>query len=557
MVITKIIIQNYKLIERTEFNVEPDFNIFVGENDSGKSTLLEAIAILTTGKLNGFNLDRQLKANLFNKVVRDDYRSAVGKKRAIAPPEIVLEAYCSSDNTVEHAKYKGTNNLLREDCPGIRVRVLFNSVYEQTLKDMLDKGKVFDIPVEFYKVDFNYFSGDPVAGFRNCPIKAVFIDTTRKDYSSMVDRFVSESITSYLSQEEQTNLSTVYRKNRNDFHSNDIVKKLNDDIGAQEHVSGRVLRIDLKEEGIDEWKRQMSVVVDDTPFENVGFGSQNTIKVELAIKNSQEQVNVVLMEEPENNLSYTNMAKLIARVLKSSGKQIFISTHSSYVANKLSLKKLLLVSNGEVSSFTELPDVTIKYFQKLPGYDTLRLVLAEEVILVEGPTEELILQRAYIDEHSNEGEGRLPQDDGIDIITVNSLAFKRYCDIAAVIKKAITIVIDNDGSLENIRKKYKGYIENKKLFTFLYETDETLSTIEPSVLAVNTIDGVPTDEFKVAISKNDSMKNKSIEEIQSFMSANKTEWAMRVFESDQKIKYPKYIKKAVQECHKAVCRRVR
>jgi putative ATP-dependent endonuclease of OLD family len=547
MVITKIIIQNYKLIGRTEFNVETDYNIFVGENDSGKSTLLEAIAILTTGKLNGFNFDRQLKANLFNKAVRDEYRSAVGKKRVIAPPEIVLEAYCSSDyNPVEHATYKGTNNLLREDCPGIRVSVAFNSVYEQTLKDMLNKGKVFDIPVEFYKVDFNYFSGQPVAGFRNCPIKAVFIDTTRKDYSNMVDRFVSESITSYLSQEEQTNLSTAYRKNRNDFHSNDIVKKLNEDVGAQEHVSGRVLRIDLKEEGIEEWKRQMSVIVDDTPFENVGFGSQNTIKVELAIKNSQEQVNVVLMEEPENNLSYTNMAKLIARILKSSGKQIFISTHSSYVANKLSLKKLLLVRNGEVSPFTALPEDTIKYFQKLPGYDTLRLVLAEKVILVEGPTEELILQRAYIDEHSTEKEIKLPQDDGIDIITVNSLAFKRYCDIAAVIKKPITIVTDNDGSLENIRKKYKGYIENKELFTFLYETDEALPTIEPSVLEVNTTDGAPTVAFKAAISKNGSMKNKSREEILSFMSANKTEWAMRVFESDQKIKYPKYIKEAVQ-----------
>jgi putative ATP-dependent endonuclease of OLD family len=185
-------------------------------------------------------------------------------------------------------------------------------------------------------------------------------------------------------------------------------------------------------------------------------------------------------------------------------------------------------------------------FQKLPGYDTLRLVLAEKVILVEGPTEELILQRAYIDEHSTEKEIKLPQDDGIDIITVNSLAFKRYCDIAAVIKKPITIVTDNDGSLENIRKKYKGYIENKELFTFLYETDEALPTIEPSVLEVNTTDGAPTVAFKAAISKNGSMKNKSREEILSFMSANKTEWAMRVFESDQKIKYPKYIKEAVQ-----------
>jgi predicted ATP-dependent endonuclease of OLD family len=68
----------------------------------------------------------------------------------------------------------------------------------------------------------------------------------------------------------------------------------------------------------------------------------------------------------------------------------------------------------------DLSDETVRYFKKLPGYDTLRLVLAEKVILVEGPTEELVIQRAYLDKKS-----RLPSSDGIDIITVNSLAFKR------------------------------------------------------------------------------------------------------------------------------------
>jgi predicted ATP-dependent endonuclease of OLD family len=547
MIIKKIIIQNYKLISRTEFMVEPDYNIFVGDNDSGKSTLLEAIAILTTGKLNDYGFERQIKANLFNKTVRDEYRKAVMEKKDASLPEIVLEAYCHSDNTLEQSTYKGSNNTLHENCPGIRVKVGFNAVYEQTLKNMLNNGEVFDIPIEFYKVDFNYFSGTSVAGFRNCPIRAAFIDTTRKDYSNMVDRFVSESITSYLSKEEQTDLSTAYRKNRNGFHSHDVVKKLNEDVGAQEHISGRVLKIDLKEEGIDEWKRQMSVIVDDTPFENVGFGSQNTIKIELAIKNSQEQVNVVLMEEPENNLSFSNMAKLIARILKSSGKQIFVSTHSSYVANKLSLKKLLLVQNGKVSAFTTLPEDTIMYFQKLPGYDTLRLVLAEKVILVEGPTEELILQRAYMDKHSTEDGKRLPLDDGIDIITVNSLAFKRYCDIAVILNKPITIVTDNDGSIDTkIKAKYADYIENK-LFTFLYEPDEKLYTIEPSILSVNTKEGgEPTDEFKAAISKNGSMLQKAYDEILAFMNGNKTEWAMRVLESDQKISYPKHIEDAIQ-----------
>lgn len=42
------------------------------------------------------------------------------------------------------------------------------------------------------------------------------------------------------------------------------------------------------------------------------------------------------------------------------------------------------------------------------------------------------------------------------------------------------------------------------------------------------------------------MKNKSKEEIQSFMSGNKTEWSFRVFDSDEKIKYPEYILNAIK-----------
>lgn len=109
------------------------------------------------------------------------------------------------------------------------------------------------------------------------------------------------------------------------------------------------LTIDLKED-VDSWKSQMSVVVDEIPFENVDFGTQNTIKMGLVLKNAADQVNIILMEEPENNLSYTNMAKLISRVENSSEKQVFISTHSSFVANKLDLH-MYLVKN--VSFWTD------------------------------------------------------------------------------------------------------------------------------------------------------------------------------------------------------------
>lgn len=531
MIIKKLHIENYKLLRYVTFDVNPEFNVFVGENDSGKSSILEAISILISGKLSGYAFDKQLRATIFNDEVRKDYIQSIKDGKPLAPPRIIFEAYCEDGDM----KYSGTNNQFGEDCCGIRVIAEISQHYSPSYRELLSNGDLSDIPVELYSVSANYFSGDPVV-YKYCPIKAAFIDTTKKDYSGIVDRFVSENITSFLSEDEQTDLSTAYRKVRNEFHSNEVVLRLNESVKQNVHIADRQLSIDLKEEDPDGWKRQMAAVVDDVPFENIGFGSQNVIKIELAIKNSEDQSNVILLEEPENNLSYTNMAKLIQHVCDSERKQVFISTHSSYIANKLDLGNMYLVRNGDIRPFSLLSDDTKRYFKKLPGYDTLRIVLAEKVVLVEGPTDELIIQRAYFDK-----KGHLPISDGIDIIVVDSLAFKRYCDIAIILKKPVIVVTDNDGSIEkSITQKYQDYLDSEWIKIF-YEENETLNTIEPSVLEVNLENGEPTESFRTAISKNGSMKNKSKTEVLDFMKAHKSEWALRVFDASVTINYPRYI----------------
>lgn len=205
-----------------------------------------------------------------------------------------------------------------------------------------------------------------------------------------------------------------------------------------------------------------------------------------------------------------------------------------------------LLHKGKIKSMNKLPDTTKKYFNKLPGYDTLRVVLAEKVILVEGPTDELIIERAYLDEY-----GRLPIEGGIDVIVVDALAFKRYCDIAKLLNKKMIIVTDNDGDIQkNINDKYVEYLNDDNLI-FVYEKDEALNTIEPSVLEVNCEKDEPTETFREAISKKNSMKNKNKQEMLEFMLNNKAEWALRVFESEKKINYPEYIKNAIKQYNKS------
>lgn len=538
MMIKKLLIKNYKSIEKVVIEMKSDVNIFVGENDSGKNTILEAISIVSTGNLNGRSFEKQIKANLFNQNIREKYIASLkSKKQVQSPPVIIIEAYLDMDD----AAFTGTNNELREDCAGIRMELAFNSEYSEAYKQMLKDEEIYDIPVEFYAVSYHYFKGTSVV-YRYAPVKGTFIDTTRKDYSYVMDKFVTSNIATYLTTKEQTDLSTAYRKSRHAFQENEVVKQLNYSMRNNVTVNEKSVAVDLKEDNIDEWKHQMSIIVESIPFENIGFGTQNAIKIELAIKNSKEQVNLVMMEEPENNLSYTNMTRLIEHIIQSEEKQMFISTHSSYIANKLNLGNIFLLYNGKIKSMGELPEDTKRYFKKLPGYDTLRVVLAEKVILVEGPTDELIIQRAYLDEY-----GKLPLEDGIDVIVVDSLAFKRYCDIAVLLKKKIIIVTDNDGDIQkNINDKYSEYLDKTNL-VFIYEKNEMLNTIEPSVLEANCKNGKPTEIFKKVISKNGSMKNKNKQEVLSFMTNNKAEWAFRVLESEKKINYPEYIKDAVKQ----------
>lgn len=537
--IKKLLIKNFKSVKEVTIELNPKINIFVGENDSGKSTILEALSIITTGRLHFYPFERQIKANLFNVDIRREYIKEIAEGKNPEPPKIIIEAYL--DDNID-PKISGKNNEQHENVPGIRMVVEMDREYSEVYKQMLSSNSVYDIPVELYKVSYNYFSGSEKVIFRFSPLKSVFIDAAHKDYSYMVDKFINTSINDILDQQDKIELSREYRNARYKFKEAEQVKKLNKEVAEKNKFDDRKVSIDLNETRVDSWIEQMTVVVEDTPFEYVGFGTQNTIKSELALENSADKINIIIMEEPENNLSYTNMAKLIERVEATAGKQIFIATHSSYVANKLDLKNLFLVNEGSAKAFSKLDKDTVNYFKKLPGYNTLRVVLAEKVILVEEPTDELILQRAYMDM-----KGHLPIKDGIDIIVVDSLAFKKYCAIAVMIGKQISIVTDNDENIKGLKERYSDYIDNP-LTRFFYEKNETFNTLEPSVLNANCEDdGIPTEKFKNVVYKKSKNKKLSFEEMSSFMQKNKTEWAMRVFDSEEKIEYPEYITDVINQ----------
>jgi len=236
-----------------------------------------------------------------------------------------------------------------------------------------------------------------------------------------------------------------------------------------------------------------------------------------------KESDVILIEEPENHLSFSTMHMLIEMINeKCVDKQLVMTTHSAFVLNKVGIEKLILVGdNKQILTLKDLPYDTQKYFKKLPGYDTLRLVLAKKSILVEGPSDELFVQMAYKKKH-----GKLPIENGVDVICVKGLSFKRFLDIAKILEKNVVVVTDNDKDLARVAAKYKDYVcDTIKVF---YGDDIKYPTLEPQIVNCNdlaVLDRVlgTTHADKVQLSAYMGNKN------------NKTECALQLFETAEEI----------------------
>jgi putative ATP-dependent endonuclease of OLD family len=280
--------------------------------------------------------------------------------------------------------------------------------------------------------------------------------------------------------------------------------------------------------------------VDEIPFQQIGKGEQCIIKTNLALSHRKDkESSLMLLEEPENHLTYSKMSELVYNIEKYYiNKQIIITTHSSFISNKLDLKNIILLSNNKILKLDNLSHDTYNFFKKLAGYPTLRLLLCKKAVLVEGDSDELIYQKAYLVKNK-----KLPIQNGIDVVSVG-LSFKRFLEIAAHITIKVAVITDNDGNVEDkVIKKYKDYEKCKNIKMF-FDTDNKLNTLEPQFIKAND------KSLKIlcdAIGINYDKYN-DFDKINSYMQNNKTTWALKIFETKEKIAFPKYIMNAVDWC---------
>ncbi|WP_407446683.1 ATP-dependent nuclease [Fibrobacter sp.] len=535
--IDRLVILNYKKFANFEIEFHEGLNIIVGNNDEGKSTILEAVNLALTGTLNGRVIKNEISENIFNVDIVKKYIEAL-KTTPIDLPNILIELYLSGDGIDE---LKGNNNSKRVDTSGISFKIQFDENYKKEYESFI-KTTPKSLPVEYYKVDWVSFARSSVTS-RSIPLKAALIDSSTNRFQNGSDIYISRIIKESLEEDELISLAQSYRNLKDDFEQNELIKEINQKIADNGDISNKKVSIAADMSVKNSWENILTTCVDDIPFTQIGKGEQCIVKTNLALAHKKTQTaNVVLMEEPENHLSHSNLNVLTHLIEKKcSDKQIIISTHSNFVANKLGLDKIILLSNSKTFALSELSKEDSAYFMALPGYDTLRMILSNKAILVEGPSDELIVQKAFQYKNNN----KLPIEDGIDVISVRGLSFKRFLRIAAIIKKKVAVVTDNDDDYDaNIKEKYKEFDGCENILvaastSIRGEGQRHLNTLEPQFMEVNDLDKC----LKLFNLKKANYKDKDA--LIKYMEGNKTEWALKIFVSSEQFIVPKYIDEAI------------
>ena len=530
--ITKIRIKNFRKLRDVTITPDPSFNLLVGDNDAGKSTVLEAITLALAGRINGRPAGDDLDPHWFNQDAVTEYLQAWAAGKRTSPPAIEIEVFL--ENRQEFVKNLwGAHNSHQptQEAAGVTFRVTPDLDYKAEIKAHLDRDTGV-LPVEYYKIEWATF-GDKTLTSRPRELTIATIDARTIRSASGIDYHLRQILNDYLDEAGKAQISLAFREVKNEMATthltniNTELAQLDGSIDGEQNLS-----LAMDQSARSAWDNIVVPHVANIPFGLAGQGQQAVVKITLAMTREQT-AKVVMIEEPENHLSHTSLNKLLHRIRTLAGaeQQIFITTHNSFVLNRLGLEHLTLINGTEVTKLTDLTPDTVNYFRKLPGYDTLRMALAAKFVLVEGPSDELLFERFYRD-----AKGKRPIEDGVDVISMRGLSLRRCLELAKALGKTCAAVRDNDGlEIADIEAGLGDLLDNtvRRLFVGHKSLGTTL---EPQVITANP------DEQKLRR----VLQVTDRADISTWMRNNKTEGAIRIEDSREALNPPPYIAEAIE-----------
>ena len=426
--IKRLSIEGFKKFSSLEIDFNEQMNILVGENEAGKSTILDALRTVLNQQYR--TSDKAILRDLFNAEMVVAFQANPSIKTL---PRIVIEVELELDPKQRNADYfhgevYGKRKQQAEKY-GIRFECRFDEEIGDGLDESIREGK---IPYEYYALTWMTFANRTYQMVKR-PVNFISIDTTNNSTAASFNYYNKALFASKYDEGMRTKAKNSFR---------DQLDQAFEKIGLPEIDEKRKFGIDGKKVILE---AILSVYENAISLENRGSGMESLIKTQIAL-DKKSGLDVILMEEPENHLSFSTLRKMLQEISeKQETSQIIVATHSNMIASRLNLNNVLWITDEGAKSLSSVDREVAKFFVKADDNAFLQLLLAKKAILVEGATEFLLVPYFY-----EKMTRRTIEDDEVAVISCNGISYSKYLAIAESTNKKIAVITDNDGKQNRI-----------------------------------------------------------------------------------------------------------
>lgn len=302
-------IKNFRGIENLEISDLGRVNIFVGQNNSGKSTILEAIFLLTGMESPDTTIqDVHFIRTWMDNVQFNDIVYLFHKMNTAIKPEFFAEDFEGDKRTLLLNLAKSNEEQIQELHTNVKTRRLTDGRMRQNTLETHFTTNIKNNISKYYRPII--FRPDGII------TKRVVTDYSEKYKVSFID---SDSIMDY---------NTV-------AHLTDLIKFKQKNIVLEHlaHFDPKITDIDILQ---DEIYIDFEYMPEKMPLRMAGDGMRRYLHIVAASANSSN--NIILIDEIDNGLHYSTYKKLweaIFALATSSNKQIFVTTHNAETLKQL------------------------------------------------------------------------------------------------------------------------------------------------------------------------------------------------------------------------------
>jgi hypothetical protein len=458
--IKEIYVKNFRSLRDFNMNFEEDITVIVGENDCGKTSILESLKIAFSKQKfeesdfsNGSD-EASIEVKIRNKSYIKNFKKADGyidensfiKLNKEDIDDIKGELSSSSFNELlEFARELGVNTSRIS-----KIDTLTNKIEEKIVELELNS---YIAPINRIPDDYNLFFLDG-KHFQNLDdhIDELYFNQIRQDiWKKEIDGETIEEIINKHLHDAVSDLETQIKDQGS-------IEKLRAYLPKITHIK---IIPELTPRLTIGVKVQLLEGTEIIPVEKKGDGTKRRITMALLeIKKDidNEQSHSYIFDEPDTHLhvkAQLDLLNILWDFIRNK-KQVIITSHSPFILNSFSPQKVRLLTLKDYR--TELvpvdTDENVRSTLKSLGISNTNLFFSKKILVVEGHTEEKFVPEVFEKVYGFNLQSilvKIIRGDGIDDASKVAKVFR---DFDFFKENDVYLLVDNDGS-----KKLKQFIE--------------------------------------------------------------------------------------------------